>query len=183
VSILLPVESLAVYNLAKRIEEIGRISVEGFFDPMIQKIVKYKNNINEIIKYKKKLYLTKNFFIIITFLCVIAFNYYANTVVSILNLKKYENLDIYLIIASWTPIIYLFYKVHLDIIYLFDDQKILFKMDVFRGALSIITFYLFSKFVDLKYIYFNRVFTGVVMAIFFIYYYNRHFSFNNKGVL
>ena len=53
---MLSVEILAVYNLAKKIEEIGQSIVEGFFDPIIQKIIKYKSNIKEAIEYKKKIY-------------------------------------------------------------------------------------------------------------------------------
>jgi len=186
VSILLTVEVLAVYNLAKKIEEIGRSVVEGFFDPMIQRIIGYKGNVNKSIDYKKKLYLIKNIFLIVVILFVILFNYYVNEIIALASLEHYVNLNIYLIIASWTPILYLFYKIQSNIIYLFDDQKILFKIDLFVGFITTTIATLFFIFSSEEYIYLNRVIVGIILTLFFIYFYKNYFhkkSIFNEGDL
>ncbi|MCT7468656.1 MATE family efflux transporter [Aliarcobacter cryaerophilus] len=184
ISILLSAEILAVYNLAKKIEEISRSVIEGFFDPMIQRIIGYKNNIDEAIKYKKKIYLIKNIFLLLTILFVIIFNLYVDNIISLAKLEHYPNLNIYLIIASWTPVLYLIYKIQSNIIYLFDDQKTLFKIDLFIGFLTTCIAIIFFMFSIEEYIYLNRIIVGIVLIVFFTYFYKNHFYKNsifNKG--
>jgi len=175
VSIFLSVEILAVYNLAKKVEEIGRSIIEGFFDPIIQKLVSFKNDINNAVKYKKKIYLIKNIFLLITITFVIIFNLYINDVIVVTELEHYKNLSYYLIFASWVPVLYILFKVQSNIIYLFDHQKTLFKIDIFIGILTSLVMVLFFIIDMENIIYLNRVVINIIVGIFFIYFYKNHF--------
>jgi len=175
VSIFLSVEILAVYNLAKKVEEIGRSIIEGFFDPIIQKLVSFKNDINNAVKYKKKIYLIKNIFLLITITFVIIFNLYINDVIVVTELEHYKNLSYYLIFASWVPVLYILFKVQSNIIYLFDHQKTLFKIDIFIGILTSLVMVLFFIIIMENIIYLNRVVINIIVGIFFIYFYKNHF--------
>jgi O-antigen/teichoic acid export membrane protein len=175
ISIMLSVEVLAVYNLAKKIEETGRSAVEGFFDPMIQKIVGYKGDIEGAINYKKKIYFIKNIFLIMTILIVLVFNLYVDNIISLAKLEHYPNLNIYMIISSWTPVLYLIYKIQSNIIYLFDDQKVLFKIDLFIGLMTTSVAIIFFMLISEEYIYLNRIVVGIVAIVFFTYFYKYQF--------
>ncbi|MBA94292.1 MAG: hypothetical protein CMP21_00805 [Rickettsiales bacterium] len=175
VSIFLSVEVLAVYNLAKKIEEIGKSLVEGFFDPMIQKLVTYKDDLNLTKVYKEKLYKIKNIFLVFISICVVVFNVFIDQLISVANLDHFQHLSYYLVFSSWTVILYTIYKVSSNIIYLFDNQKTLYKIDIFVGTLSIFFTILFFMDTTFKYIFLNRIFTGLVLCIFFHYFYKRFF--------
>lgn len=184
ISIMLSVEILAVYNLAKKIEEIGQSIVEGFFDPMLQKIIKYKSNVKEAIEYKKKIYLIKNIFLLVIIMFVIVFDFYVKEIIHLAKLEHYLNLDFYFIFASWMPVLYLIYKIQSNIIYLFDDQKTLFKIDLFIGFMTTSIAIIFFMFSSEEYIYLNRIIVGMVLIVFFTYFYKKHFYKNsifNKG--
>lgn len=175
ISLFLSIEILAVYNLAKRVEEIGKTVNSGFFDPIIQKLVGYKSDNNLTSSYKDKIFLIRNIFLVITFFIILIFNFYINDIISLFGLGHYDNLNLYLMFASWTPIIIMIYKVEYNIIYLFEKQKILFKIDFFNSLLTSIIMLFFLNFVEYEYIYLNRVIIGIFLIIFFLYYYKYKF--------
>jgi len=175
VSIFLSIEVLAVYNLAKKVEEVGRSSVEGFFDPVIQKTIQYKANRDKAVNYKKKICLIKNIFLLVAIVFVLTFNLYVNEIIIFSKLENYTNLNYYLIFASWMPIIYLMHKVQSNIIYLFDDQKKIFKIDLSIGIVTTSLVLIFLTMIGEEYIYLNRVITGIVVTCFFQFYYKKYF--------
>ena len=110
-----------------------------------------------------------------TILFVIVFNLYVDNIISLAKLGHYPNLNIYLMISSWTPVLYLIYKIQSNIIYLFDDQKVLFKIDLFVGIITTAIAILFFMFASEEYIYLNRVIVGLVLIVFFKYFYKYQF--------
>ena len=72
-------------------------------------------------------------------------------------------------------VVYLIYKIQSNIIYLFDDQKVLFKIDLFVGVITTVIAILFFMFASEEYIYLNRVIVGLVLIVFFTYFYKYQF--------
>ena len=175
VSIFLSADILAVYNLAKKIEEIGRSIIEGFFDPMIQKLVAFKNNIPVALKYKKRIYKIKNIFLLFSIIFVVIFDIYVDGIIIMASLEHYVNLSYYLIFASWIPILYILFKVESNIIYLFEDQKELFKIDILIGFLTSMIMIVFFMLNMEKIIYLNRVVVNLIICVFFLYHYKHYF--------
>lgn len=175
ISILLSAEILAAYNLAKKIEELGQSIVEGFFDPIIQKIIKYKNMAQKVKEYQKKIYLIKNIFLTVTIVFVLIFDLYVKEIIHFAKLDHFSNLDVYMIAASWMPVLYLMYKVQSNIIYLFDSQKTLFKIDLYTGLLATCVAVICFLFGREEYVYLNKIITGIVLMIFFGYFYDKNY--------
>lgn len=173
ISLMLSADILAVYSLGKKIEEVGRSIIEGMFDPIIQKIVKYKNinYLKNFIEYEKKLRLLRGFFLIITIVFVIIFDYFVKDVIQIAKLEHYSKLEYYLIFSSWVPVIYLAHKIESDIIYLFERSKILFYTDLAIGFVATSLAGIFFSFSKMEYLYLNRVILGILQWSFFRYYY------------
>jgi O-antigen/teichoic acid export membrane protein len=175
VSVFLSVETLAVYNLAKKVEDIGRTALSSFFDAILQKLVLYKNDQSKAIEYKNKIYRIKYIFLICIFSCTLFFNFYVGDLIRLLGLEHYENLESYIIIASWTAILYLNYKIESHIISLFESPIKLFTIDVIISAFSTVVVVSSLYFLPLEFLYLNRVFIGSALIAYYAFYYRKKF--------
>jgi O-antigen/teichoic acid export membrane protein len=175
VSIFLSAETLAVYNLAKKVEDIGRTAISTFFEAILQKLVFYKSDKSKAVEYKNKIYLIKYVFLACTTCCIVVFDLYVGDIVKLLGLEHYKYLESYLIIASWTPILYLNYKIESHIISLFESQKKIFTIDIMISLLSVGIIVTSLSFLPLEFIYLNRVIIGATLIVYFAFYYNKKF--------
>ena len=176
VSIFLSAEILAVYNLAKKVEDIGRTIISSFFEASLQKLVFYKSDKVQATEYKNKVYLIKNVFLACIIVFVLIFDYLVGDIVKLLGLEHYKFLESYLIIASWVPVLYLNYKIESHIISLFEVQEKLFAMDVLISLFSVVVALLFLFYFPLEFIYLNRVFIGGVLIVYYTFYYKKKFD-------
>ncbi len=173
VSIFLSNEVLAVYSLARRLEDIGRSLIEGFFDPIMQKTVRYKSNFQKMNSYINRIFRVKNIMLVVVLAIVIMITWYAPILVSFIGLEHYEGLPTFLILASWSCALYLLYKLPSGLTYMFVEQKKLFSIDLVIAAMSILLLMVFIFGVNIEYVYINRVALGAFLLFVFFVSYNK----------
>lgn len=181
VSIFTRPEILATYNIAKRFEEISRASIEGYFDPMVQKSVMYKSNIQELKKYFEKVWvIQKKFVTLLVFFLVLSY-VFVDYFIELLNLYKYQYISTYIKISLLFPLLYALSIVNIGKMSIFVEQKRLFKIDLFVNFFVTLILVLSFIVIPEQFLYFNRVM--IVLAIFVFYeIYNRHkFTYSNIG--
>ncbi|MBH0019499.1 oligosaccharide flippase family protein [Pseudoalteromonas sp. SWXJ133] len=176
VSIFLSAEILAVYNLAKKVEDIGRTVISSFFEASLQKLIFYKSDRTKSVQYKNKIYLIKYIFLAFIIFFVLIFDYFVGDIIKVLGLEHYKYLDSYLIIASWTPVLYLNYKIESHIISLFEEQKKIFAMDILISLFSVIVALLCLFYFPLEFIYLNRIIIATALIVYFAFYYKKRFN-------
>lgn len=168
VSILLPIELLASYALAKQVQEIGKSFIEGFFDPIIQKIVSLKNKSSELKSFVNRLHLIRRACFLIALLISIPIFTYMPDIVSLGGVGKYQYLADFIRIAIASSLVYLGYKVEGNIISLFMDQVSLFKIDLLIAFISIMSILVVLLFFENQWVFLNRLIIDVLT--YFVFY-------------
>ena len=139
ISALVAPEILASYSLAKQMQNAGKGLIEGFFDPICQKAVQYKGNQNKQLHYLKKLKNIKLIIIAIgVFLgtvCII----FTDDISTVVGLDKYRYFTSFVIGAVCSSLIYLIYKVELNLVSLFEGPKKLLYLDLFSFGIFLST--------------------------------------------
>lgn len=177
VSIFLSSEILAVYNLARRVEEIGRSFVAGFFEPITQRLIKYKGKIEHLESQANKVFKIRNYSIIVICILTIIFSLSSDIVIALLGLENYEYLNVYIIIAAWSSFLYILYKVESHIICLFDEPKVILSIDVLVSLLSVTISVLVFYFTSEEFVYLNRLILGVVLLAIYALYFKYKFKY------
>jgi O-antigen/teichoic acid export membrane protein len=182
VSLLLPIELLASYSLAKQVQEIGKSFIEGFFDPIIQKVVSLKNKTDELRSFVLRLNLIRRICFLLALLVSTPVIIYMPDIVTLGGVGKYQYLADFIRIAIVSSLVYLGYKVEGNIISLFMDQFSLFKIDVLIALISILSIFAVSYLLDDKWIFLNRLVIDVFM--YFVFYkYWKNFSINGVKLI
>ena len=102
--------------------------------------------------------------------------FFVKDIIKVLGLDHYEYLDTYLIIASWTPVLYLNYKIESHIITLFEEQKKIFSIDIFISLFSVVTALFCLFYFPIELIYLNRIIIAAVLIVYFAFYYKKKFN-------
>lgn len=166
ISALLAPEILASYSIAKQMQNAGKGLIEGFFDPLCQKIIKYKGNINDQLQYLSRLNAIKIFLIILgTFLgtiCII----YINEIVTFLGLNKYKYFISFIVCAILCCMIYLAYKVEFNLISLFEQPRKLIYLDMTSFGLFLLTLILIFFLNAERLLYLAQIVSQIFLLIF-----------------
>lgn len=168
-SIFFSPELLGTYNLAKQIQEMGKLFIEGFFDPLTQKLVTYRGKKDELFFQLKSLLQIHYIMIIFGLVGVVILAGYYKDIIHILSLNKYPHFDNYFLFALLASVVYLIYKVQINVNALFLAPKLLVKYNAAVLFLSVLTVLLFSVYGPKEYIYGNRLVIEVILSIFNYY--------------
>lgn len=165
VSMFFSAEILSSFTLAKRILTISRTVVGNIFDPMIQKLVKLKNNLiilNNEISYIEKI---KNVILIALIIILPVLVVYLSDLLILLNLINYPYLKIF-IISIYLGIIFLIQmKIKHHIILLFYDSLYNIKLAFIMSVFGILVFSL-SVNVSVKAAFLYLPITYIILNIY-----------------
>lgn len=165
-SFFLMPEILASYNLAKQIQEMAKMFIEGFFDPLTQKFVAYKSNKVKLNKYLTWLNKVRGFVILLSLIVISLLLINISFIVNYVGLNSYENFKIFVALAAISSFIYICYKVELNYNALMITANRLLKYNVNNLLVLIVILSLFISFVDTKYIYANRVLMDFILCFY-----------------
>lgn len=166
ISLFVAPEIFATFSLAKQVEQIGKKFIENVFDPLVQRLVKYKANAEQLYQAKNKV--KKIHF----WCCAGALSsgllaiYLVDYGVSFLEIDKYPFINYYFYFAIISSILYLINKFDYDIIALFSPIKQVFKMEIFRTVTFICVFLIFLNFIDQQYLYLYRSLAFITLYIY-----------------
>lgn len=180
-SILLRPEVFATYNLAIQIEDIFKSIIESFFDPLVQKTVKYKNDNKNLVNSIKKINKHRLYILTISIIGIIIYIFIGNYLIKILGLDEYDNLYKYILFVMINAIIIISCKIEGSVIALFYNSK--FRVCVsFIGFLSIIPF-VFIKVISDNNIIVLRTISQFINSVGMIYiYYSTGQIMNKKNI-
>lgn len=169
VSIILSTEVQAAYGLAKQFQEIGKSFIEGFFDPLIQKVVQYRNDINKSKTYIKFIAKVNLLVSLLASFVLLALIIYIDDLVRLLGFTKYNHIETYLIFVLLSSFTYLLYKTPGNLISLFAKPKLLISIDIIGWLIGLISLLMISSSLLLEYLYLNRFLTELFMLITFTF--------------
>jgi O-antigen/teichoic acid export membrane protein len=165
VSILLPVEITGTYTLLKRIQSIVNNFIANLFDPFMQKITKYKRNIEKWrlqIKMAHKIQtislLTASFGLVLTYLFLDYF-------ILKISLTQYPYLKIYILMMLFAQVIMIAFKVRYQLIMFFYSPKQTLITAAVYGFSSILSFLLIAPF-TIKYLPLFLILSNLIMLVF-----------------
>jgi O-antigen/teichoic acid export membrane protein len=180
VSLFVKPEILGMFNFCKRIEELGRNTIEGFFDPIIQKSVAFKSKVSDLANYINKIFKIQKIVLSLAIVTLIILYIYVDKLILLLKLSHFQYLNKNLLFVSVFLSLYIVYKIKSDLIYIFEEQVKIFQLDLLTNILNLIFTISFIYFVSQNYIYFYRIINGVVILVMFFHYYNKKFNIYNK---
>ena len=152
VSVFLKPEILATYSLVKRMGSIIDGFLSNLFDPLLQKLVAYKKDIDGWrSRFRRILTLQKIIFGLAVLGCFLAF-YFVDYFIKIMNLGHYPYIKIYLLCMLVAEVLLILYKVKYMAIMLFYSPKQIFVTYVVTTIALLGTFVLIQFFPE-KYLY------------------------------
>ncbi|EJE8693656.1 lipopolysaccharide biosynthesis protein [Vibrio vulnificus] len=157
-------ELLGTYNLIKQIQEMAKLFIEGFFDPLTQRLVVFKNE-NELLKVKlAELFKIQIVICVLAFVFVMFFVVNQSIIFGFLNVSKYPNFLEYITYACLASFLSICYKVKLNSNALLLKSNILFKYNLVTLFVSILVLVIFVGFIPLNHLYGNRLVLEVIFS-------------------
>ena len=176
VSLLLTPEILASYSLAKQVQEVGKAFIEGFFDPLCQKVIAYKNQRDKLFSHINKVKKISYIMIFIGFIVFSLIILYIENVVTAYGFDKYQYLDTFIVFSAFSSLLYLCYKVEGTLVSLFESPNQLLKIDLFTWALSMGALYTVHTLDADFWLFSSRVLVEFILLIVFFVVWNKNKS-------
>lgn len=172
VSLFLSVDVLASFSIAKSFLSIGKTFIENIFDPLVQKLVIYKNNFEKLSIEIKKVFKIRSLLVLISIIIFPFFLIYNDTIIKFLNLQKYIFINRYMIFIYLSQIAYLCVKVESNYISLFTSKQYYLKQTLYSATISIFCFLLIILS-DVKYLFLNVLIANIILYFIFLNIYNK----------
>ena len=176
VSIFMSPEVIGAFTLSKSILQIVISFIENIFDPLIQNLVRFKNDIFEFRNKMKFIFKIRNIVLILSILGLPILVAYINDILALLKIDHYPYLNYFIIFIYLSQIGHIAMKVKYSYISLFHHPKFYLNLMVFRTSLSIFLLAIIL-FINVKY-----VFTYILITNLFLIGYTNHIYRNmNKS--
>ena len=165
VSIFLIPEILATYNLVKQIQDMSKLFIEGFFDPLTQKIVALKHDEKKLIKYCMKVYNIRKVVAIAALMLMCVTLVYLDVLINYIGISHYKYIDKFLIFSFFSSFLYILYKVenNFNSLILAPNSLLKLYLTSLFAAICILTF--FVSYIDTSLVYGNRLILEVVLCL------------------
>jgi len=160
VSILMPAEMLGLFSLIKRFMNIITGVISNFFDPLLQKTIKYKGNYIDAKPHLNKIFKWRNLFTILMFSSIILYYFIANNLIEKLDIDHYPYFYENSLFAFIGIFFILLYKIKYYLIAAFTDSVSFLKFTTIVSLLSITSFFVFTLIFDEKYIFGFTILSG-----------------------
>lgn len=157
VSIFFPADIFASFAIGKRIEDILKIIIENFFDPILQQMVSDKSNFLKL-KHRYNMVNKLNYILLISGVSLfVILWFYSSSIIILIGIDRYKYMDIYFALAILSSVIFLSYKIKLNFINLFYRPKTIFIMDLILMSNSVAILSIFIIDLNFKLFYLNRI--------------------------
>lgn len=157
VTVLLKPEVQAAYGLIKQFQEIGKTFVEGFFDPISQKVIQYRSDKNAFDAHVKRVFRINGIAIVLAVAILPVVIFYLRDLITYIGFGKYQFAYEYSLYAMGAFLIYLAGKSVTSFVNYFEKPRTLICLDFFGFAVSAVTIVLFAQQGSDENIYANRL--------------------------
>lgn len=179
VSIFMSAEVLGAFSVAKSIYAIAKTFIENIFDPMIQNLVRYKNDIKLIDLKLNKIFKIRNILLFISLIFLPLVIIYIDAGIMILGLERYPFLNYFVVLIYISQIASLILKVKYNYISLFYSHDYYLKLTAMKAVLSLVFFVLVFQFFSFKYIFLFTLITNIILIFYSSYIFKTHNGIKN----
>ncbi len=140
VSLLFPPVIIGSYTIYKTLENMGKSFIEGFFDVLSQRTVRYKGDFENLCREEKKYNYVRISVMVLLVTIGIVFSINPDFYITLVNLQKYESMRYIIYTVLLVSIIYLAGKYEINAVSLFAPSKTTFKVGVATFIISVLTY-------------------------------------------
>jgi O-antigen/teichoic acid export membrane protein len=141
VSLLFPPVIMGSYSIYKRFEGIFKQFIEGFFDVLCQRQVQNKGEIEILKAQERKINFVRWAAIFIILGGGVIFSIIPDFFISLINLTKYDNIQIIVYTVMGVAILYLVGKYEINAISYFAPSKTIWKMGIIVFVITIASYF------------------------------------------
>ena len=173
VSIFMSPEILGSFTVAKRLLAIAKKFIENIFDPMIQNLIRFKNN-NQIINVKlKKILKVKNMLLLCALVLLPFLIIYIDSGLKLMHLNNYVYLNYFAICIYLSQIAHIGMKVNYNYITLFYKASFYLRLTIVYALISIFSFIVIIS-IDVKFVFSYILITNFIMMFYTNKIYKKH---------
>ena len=140
VSILFPPAIIGAYTIYKTLENMVKSFIEGFFDVISQRTVKFKGQLDKLLKEERKFNFIRWAAIAIIVVAGIVFSLDADFFINVVNLSKYGSMELIVYTVLAVAIIYLIGKYEINAVSLFATSKATFNIGIVVFGITIASY-------------------------------------------
>jgi O-antigen/teichoic acid export membrane protein len=175
VSIFMSADILGTFTLAKSLLQMGKTFIENLFDPLIQGLVKFKNDSTELMNHLRRILMLRNIILGGAVLFFLIFILFLNDLVEFLGLSSYRHIVYYIIFIILSQIFHVALKVKTNFISLFYPQSYYLKIALLTAVLSLVFFVIISL-IDVRLLYLHIVLQNAILLLYSNYLFSTLFN-------
>lgn len=174
VSLLFPPVIMGIFTLYKGLEGMLKSFIEGFFDVIFQRFVKFKGNVQTLIQMERKSNITR--WIVILLVTIITVIYTLNPLffVELVNLQKYDHIVLLLYTLAIVSVLYLIGKNEGNLIALLAPSPVILKLGIYMFILTVFSFLLVIIVPSVYGVLFQRIMIFGISSLMSIYIFRKH---------
>lgn len=140
VSALFPSSIMGSYTIFRSLDGMLRLFIDGFFDVLSQNLVRYKGNIEELLRQEKIIKLARNLIMVCLTIGTFTFTLMPEIFINILGMNNYPYISQMITCVGIVGIVYLTGKYEVNMLALFAGSKINFVMGIYIFGISVISY-------------------------------------------
>lgn len=165
VSIFMSAEILGSFTLAKSLLSIAKNFIENIFDPLMQNLVRYKNNAVAMQIKLNKIIKVRDILLLIAFLLLPFTIIYIDRSLTLLNLDNYLYLNYFAILIYLSQIAYIGMKIKYNYITLFFQASHYLRLTAINAIVSLF-FFIVVISINVKFVFSYILLTNLIMILF-----------------
>lgn len=162
VSIFLSAEILGSFSVAKNILAMARTFIENIFDPLIQNLVRFKQNFDEMKLRLNRIFKIKNILLIISIIFIPFVFFFTDEILLLLNLDHYIVLNYYVFFIYIAQVFLIASKVKYNYICLFFSQKS-YLLITAVNSISTLFFFIITIIISPQLLFIHLLLTNILM--------------------
>jgi O-antigen/teichoic acid export membrane protein len=165
VSIFAPPSIIGSYGFCKNILDLSNVLLQNIFDPLIQRLVEFRNNSNKYNSYLNKVIKTRNLLMI--FMLILLPLFYFEEMI-LLNFNQYPNILSYLIFIYFSQFLYLANVIDIGKITLFEGEKVYLKIVLIQSIVMLLFQFIFLN-LSYKLLFLNFTISNLSISFYIFY--------------
>jgi O-antigen/teichoic acid export membrane protein len=162
VSIFLSAEILGSFTVAKSILAMSKTFLENIFDPLIQNLVRFKQNIDEMKSKLSGIFKIKNILLIVSIIFIPIVFFFTDEILFLLHLDHYIDLNYYIFFIYIAQVFLIAAKVKYNFICLFFSQRNYLVITAVN-SISALIFFFITIIISPQLLFMHLLLTNILM--------------------
>lgn len=175
VSIFMSPEILGSFSVAKSLLNISKKFIENLFDPIIQGVVKFKNNTKKLTIKLRYIYNIQKIVLLVSFTILPFILFFIEDLLSFINLASYKYLTYFVCFIYLSQIVNIALKVKYYLVTLFFPQAFYLKLTAL-SALLVVFFFAVISILDMRLLFLHLVLKNTLILFYCNFIYSKYSS-------